>query len=259
VSDEPLRVDREGAVLRLTLDRPEAANTVDLALARRLRDEVRRAAADPGLRVVVVAGADGAFCAGGDIGAMVEAADPAAFLAELATTFHEALTGLLALDAVVVAAVDGAVAGGGLGLALHADLILATERSRFLTAYEQVGLTPDSGVSDLLPRAIGTQRALELTMTGRRLDARTAMAWGLVAEVAADAEELDAVLAAHVGRWSAAPTAHLAATRRAYRARDEHTAHLAAEARGIAAAARAPHAQERLRGFARRAEQTGGR
>jgi 2-(1,2-epoxy-1,2-dihydrophenyl)acetyl-CoA isomerase len=259
VSEPPLQVERDGAVLRLTLDRPEAANTIDLPLARALRDEVRHAAADAGLRVVVISGAEGAFCAGGDIGAMVDAPDPAAFLAELATTFHEALTGLLALDAVVIAAVDGAVAGGGLGLVLHADVVVATERSRFLTAYEQVGLTPDSGVSDLLPRAIGVQRALELTMTGRRLDARTAQEWGLVTQAVADEAALDLAVAALVERWVAAPTAHLAATRRLYRDRDDHAAHLAAEARGIAAASRAPFAQERLRGFARRPEPTGGR
>lgn len=244
-----LRLDLAGDVARITLARPEAANTIGMELARALRGAVEQVGASPAR--VLVLDADGtAFCGGGDVREVAAAADPGEHLAALAAAFHEALTALDDLDAVVVAQIDGAVAGGGLGLVLHSDVAIASTRARFLTAYDVLGVTPDSGVTDLLPRAIGERRALELTMLGRTLDAATAHEWGLVAEVVEPDALAGTVEQLAIG-LAASPTGHLAATRRLYRTTPvDHAARLAEEARLIGEFAATPHARERIAGFA---------
>ncbi|MFF2850296.1 enoyl-CoA hydratase/isomerase family protein [Streptomyces sp. NPDC058001] len=170
-------------VARIVLARPAVANAVDLPTARALGAAVGRAAADPDARAVLVSGEGRRFCAGGDVAAMASAPDRAAYLEELATTLDGALRCLAGLDKPVVAAVQGAVAGAGIALMLSCDLVVAAASTKFLLAYASVGLTPDCGVSYLLPRAIGQQRALELALTDRRLTAGEARTWGLVTEV----------------------------------------------------------------------------
>jgi 2-(1,2-epoxy-1,2-dihydrophenyl)acetyl-CoA isomerase len=183
---------------------------------------------------------------------MAGAADTAAYLARLAGSFHDALRAISALDAVVLAAVDGAAAGGGLGLALTADVIVAGDRARFLTAYETIGLTSDSGVSTLLPRSIGLHRAQAMTTLGLVLDADTALAWGLAAR-RVPSTELDAAITEIADRVSARPTAHYGTTRRLYRALDPYSEHLDAETAAISAAARNPATVANIRAFVRRA------
>ncbi len=240
-------VERTGAIVRLTLNRPESANTINLELATTLRDAVR--ALDGDVRVVVLAGAGSRFCGGGDLREVALAADPQAHLAEMAEAFHESLLALDATDAVTIAEVGGAVAGGGLGLALHADVIVASDRARFLTAYERIGLTPDGGATDLLPRTIGLHRALELTATGRELDAATAHDWGLVTTLVPH-EELAAHVTALAERLASAPTAHIAATARLYRAQpDDHAARLDEEAAAISSGVTRSPGREALASF----------
>jgi enoyl-CoA hydratase/carnithine racemase len=112
---------------------------------------------------------------------MVTAPDRASYVHELAATFEAGLRRLSELPVPVVAAVHGAVACAGLAVVLNCDVVIAARSTKFLMAYSAVGLTPDCGVSYLLPRAVGQQRALELALTGRTLSAEEAMAWGLVA------------------------------------------------------------------------------
>jgi len=249
-SSAPVRVTRDGHIARVALTRPDAANTVTLAMAYALVEEFARLATEPP-RVLVIEGEGGVFCGGGDVREMAASGDVSVYLEELAGTFHAALLELDALDCVTIAAVDGAVAGGGLGLALAADIAIATERSRFLTAYEKLLLTPDSGVSHRLARAIGSRRALAMSVLGRPLDARTALEWGLVAEVVADGA-LQAAVDELAAGLAARPTSHLAATRRLIR-RGASTGieeHLAVEASAIAAAAARPDALAAIRAFA---------
>jgi 2-(1,2-epoxy-1,2-dihydrophenyl)acetyl-CoA isomerase len=121
---------------------------------------------------------------------MVTAPDRASYVHELAATFEAGLRRLSELPVPVVAAVHGAVAGAGLAVVLNCDVVIAARSTKFLMAYSAVALTPDCGVSYLLPRAVGQQRALELALTGRTLSAEEAMAWGLVAQVAQDEDVL---------------------------------------------------------------------
>jgi len=245
-----LRVARAGHVARITLARPEAANTVNLAMARALRAELERLAADPP-RVLVLEGEGGVFCGGGDVREMAAADDVTAYLEDLAGTFHAALLALDDLDCVTIAAVDGAAAGGGLGLALAADVIIATERSRFLTAYEKLGVTPDSGVSQRLARAVGSARALSMTVLSRPLDAATAREWGIVADVV-PTQQLPSTIDRLATELASRPTVHIAATRRLIRQGEtvDLRAQLMSEASGIARSAAQPHASAAIRAFA---------
>lgn len=170
-------------VAHVRLSRPEAANALDLTLARELGEAVRRAAEDDDVRVVLVTGDGARFCAGGDLTAIVGADDPTAYVLELATVADEAIRALAELAKPVVGVVQGAVAGAGLGLMLSCDLVVADPGTRFVFAYPKAGLTPDCGVSWLLPRAVGQQRALAFALGGEPLDAQTALDWGLVTEV----------------------------------------------------------------------------
>ena len=189
-------------VCHLELNRPAVSNAVDLSTAHELDAAIDRAASDDSVRAVLVTGAGKRFCAGGDVAAMVAAPDRAAYVLALARALDGALQKLAALDKPTVAAVQGAVAGAGLAVMLSCDVIVAAESTRFVTAYSGVGLTPDCGVSYLLPRAIGQQRALALALTNRALSAREALEWGLVTEVVEDAalEERAAALAARTRR-----------------------------------------------------------
>lgn len=243
-------VRHDDGISWLTLDRPRNANSVDLEMAQAFAAAISEVAA-LGSRSIVMTGSGPAFCAGGDVAAMGRAPDPSAFLTELAGTFHEGLRRLSALDAVIIAAVNGVAAGAGLGLVLHADVVIASESARFITAYDAVGLTPDSGVSYLLPRSIGMHRALEMSATGVALDAGAARRAGLVSEVVAP----DLLLtAAHnvAMRARARPQDHMAGTRRLMRGADTYDARLDDEARTIAAAGGTDTAAARIRAFASR-------
>lgn len=245
----PVLVKREGSVAWLTLNRPESANTVDLGLATALRDALIEIEATE-TRVIVIEANGRVFCGGGDVDAIGGAASASKYLGELVATFNQAL-GLLARSRnIIIAAVDGAAAGAGLGIVLHADLVIATPRARFLTAFAGVGLTPDSGVSYLLPRSVGMQRALALSITGRVLDAETAMQWGLVAEVVTE-EALPGHVGALAARLGTGGGEFLGETKRLIRSSGlaAYPQHLDDEARTIAAMAQHPDTLALLNDF----------
>jgi 2-(1,2-epoxy-1,2-dihydrophenyl)acetyl-CoA isomerase len=170
---------------RIVLARPEQSNAFDLPTATDMAAAVAAMASDD-VRAVTVTALGKRFSAGGDVTSFLASDDPSAYLLELATVLEGALRDLAALPAPVVAGVRGAVAGAGLAVMLSADVIVASSRTKFVMAYPGIGLTPDCGVSYLLPRAIGQQRALDLALTGRVLSAAEALDWGLVTSVVDD-------------------------------------------------------------------------
>ncbi len=184
MTDSILLEARDG-LARVTLNRPGSLNAVDFAMGSRLRDVARQVAADPAVGAVLLDAAGNAFCAGGDVLAMASGGGSGANLAEMARVINDGIVALTTCPKPVVAAVGGAVAGGGLGLMLAADYVVASETARFVSRYANIGLTPDLGVTTLLPRAIGERRALQLLLTDTMIDAATALEWGLVAEVVA--------------------------------------------------------------------------
>lgn len=189
MTDTPVRLELRDGVAHLTLDRPEAANAINLGMANALAASARRLAATEDLRAVLLRGAGDRFCAGGDVHAFAESGPKLADqLAAILDALHAAVVDLARLDAPVVAAVHGSAAGAGLSLLAGADLVVAAAGTRFVMAYAAVGLAPDGGSTWYLPRLVGLRRATELALTNRVLDADEAEAWGLVTRVvAADA------------------------------------------------------------------------
>lgn len=180
-------VDR---VATITLARPEALNALDRALKVGLLSALRRAGDDQDVRAVVLTGAGRSFCAGQDLR---ERLDPAAspLDEEVRERYNPLIRAIRALPQPTVAAVNGAAAGAGVGLALACDLRIAADDARFVLAFGRLGLVPDSGTSWLLPRVVGAGRAAELLLVGEPLDAAAAERIGLVSRVVPAARLLD--------------------------------------------------------------------
>ena len=188
----------------LTMARPENGNTMNPDFGR---DFLKAALAIDALtaRVVVLSGQGKNFCFGGDLRGMIACgSDVTAYLTELTTNLHRGLAHLAAQGAPVIAAVNGSAAGGGLGLVLMADIVIAARSARFASAYTAVGLTPDLGCTYLLPRVIGRRRAMEMMLTNRVIDAPLALEWGLINKVVDD-DELQACAAELAARLAAGP------------------------------------------------------
>lgn len=212
-----VQVDRDGAVLVVTLSRPDRLNALTNAMLQELA-WVWEQAADPAVRGVVVTGAGRGFCAGADLqaGAPAAGADGAEARTprSLRHTFNPQITALFALDKPVIAAVNGAVAGAGLALALAADLRIASQSAKFVPAFAAIGLIPDSGVTFLLPRIVGSVKALRWLTDGTRLTAADAAEFGLIDEVTTPEALLDTALA-HAHRLAAVPGAAYGLTKAA--------------------------------------------
>lgn len=172
-------VDDRG-VASIELNRPAAGNALDLEVADGLAQAITSIRENADVRVVRLSSTGKIFCAGGDVRAMAAASDRPRFLADLAGSIHRSLIALDELPVPIVAAIQGPVAGAGLGLLLAADYVAATPASSYVAAYSMIGLSPDCGVSIGLPRAIGMRRALQMLVLNERIDASTALAWGLV-------------------------------------------------------------------------------
>lgn len=189
MSDAPLLVSIHGSIATLTLNRPTVGNVVNQSLADALLDAAIRCDTDAAIRCVVLTGNGKLFCGGGDIGAFATAGDAVpAFLSRLAGTLHMAMTRLLRMAKPLLVVVNGPAAGAGLGLAICGDVVIAAQSAHFTAAYGSVGLTPDGGLSWLLPRHVGLRRAQEIILTNRRIGAEEAARIGMVTRTVADAE-----------------------------------------------------------------------
>jgi 2-(1,2-epoxy-1,2-dihydrophenyl)acetyl-CoA isomerase len=203
----------EGGVARLALARPAAANTMNLQFGRDFLSAIS-AIESAEARAVIVAGEGRNFCFGGDLNAMASSGIGVQdYLRELTTLVHAGLLRLTRLNAPVLTAVKGSVAGAGLGLVLASDIAIASRGAKFTTAYTGVGLTPDAGCSFLLGRAVGHKRAMELFLTNRILSAEEALSWGLVNQVV-DEDKLDETVTALAARLAAGPSLAFGALKR---------------------------------------------
>jgi 2-(1,2-epoxy-1,2-dihydrophenyl)acetyl-CoA isomerase len=202
VGFETIRFEVSQGVARVTLARPDAANTIGLALARELAEAALRCDEDRAVRAVLLTGEGKVFCGGGDIGAFAEAGDAVpALIKQITAHLHVAVSRFVRGRAPVVAAVNGAAAGAGLALACAADVAIASDAAKFTLAYTRIGLAPDGSSTWFLPRLVGARRALELLLTNRTLTAQEALEMGLVnrvvpaASLVAEAEALARELA----------------------------------------------------------------
>jgi len=192
----------------ITLSRPDRANSIELATAHDLRKSVREATTRDDVKAIVLLGQGRHFCAGGDVEAM--AREDSTWAGEVAGAVHDAILALHVSAKVVIAGVQGAVAGAGMSLVLASDLVIATPQTRFVAAWNKIGLTPDGGASWLLPRAIGSHRAAAMLIGNRELKGAEALAWGLVTELADETElrgrALEVGQEIAQGAWRAAGT-----------------------------------------------------
>lgn len=211
---DPVLIDRRDAVAWLTLNRPEAGNAIDAALARRLRELVEDVADDTAVRCVVLQGGGRLFCAGGDVSALHAAgAERPRLLRTILTDLHPAIAHLARMEKPVITAINGPAAGAGLVLAAVGDMALAAPEAHFTMAYSRIGLSPDAGTSWLLPRLIGLRRTQELALTNRRVSAPEAESMGLVTRVLPKGE-LEAAVVALAHELVDGATAALGATKR---------------------------------------------
>jgi len=180
----PVRVAREGDRLRVVLDRPARRNALSTAMRDALVEALELAAQDASVREVVLEGAGPAFCAGGDLDEFGTRPDPAT--AHVVRTTRSAARAIAACAPRVVAVVHGACVGAGLELAAFAGRVRVRPDAAFSLPELSLGLVPGAGGTVSLPRRIGRQRTAWLALTGRAIDAATALDWGLADELAAD-------------------------------------------------------------------------
>jgi 2-(1,2-epoxy-1,2-dihydrophenyl)acetyl-CoA isomerase len=207
-----VETSRDGAVLTITLNRPDVLNAFTAEMHRQLAGAFKDAR-DPAVRAVVVTGAGRGFCVGQDLNEFGEAARDIA--GRLREHYHPTVLAVRELEKPVLAAVNGPAAGAGLSFACACDLRIAAEGATFVPAFINIGLVPDAGGSFFIHRLLGNARAFEWMASGRRLTAARAHAWGLVNEVADD-EELTSRVAEVAATFASLPTRGIAMTKRLF-------------------------------------------
>jgi 2-(1,2-epoxy-1,2-dihydrophenyl)acetyl-CoA isomerase len=214
---------REGAVLTITLNRPDVLNAFNAELHRALARALKEALA-PEVRAVVMTGAGRGFCVGQDLNEFREIAGGGGIADRLRGGYHPNILAIRALEKPVLAAVNGPAAGAGLSLACACDLRLAAAGATFVPAFINIGLVPDSGSTYFIRRLLGTARAFEWMTSGRRLTAAEALEWGLVSEVVDD-DRLAQRAAERAAELAAMPTRGIALSKRLF----DHAEHATLE------------------------------
>ena len=181
---ETIETTLDAGVATILLNRPRAKNALDLTMVREFDQLLAQIGRDESVRAVILTGAGGAFCAGGDVRDMNSSTERTAedWRAHMRRN-HRIVAGLYALDRPVIAAVDGVAFGAGFSLALLADIVLASSRARFCMAFGRIGLVPDYGALYTLPRAVGLQRAKEIMYSAREIGAAEAVQLGIALEL----------------------------------------------------------------------------
>jgi len=190
-----VETSRDGAVLTITLNRPDVLNAFTAEMHRQLVGAFKDARGEE-VRAVVITGAGRGFCVGQDLNEFGEAARDIA--GRLRTNYHPTIRAVRELEKPVIAAVNGPAAGAGLSFACACDLRVAAESAAFVPAFINIGLVPDMGGTFFVTRLLGSPRAFEWMTSGRRLSAEEALEWGLVSEVVPDDQ-----LAGHAAEWAA--------------------------------------------------------
>jgi 2-(1,2-epoxy-1,2-dihydrophenyl)acetyl-CoA isomerase len=240
-------------VATICLNRPDIRNAIDLRMASETLAVARRIADDPTIRAVLICGNGPALTVGGDIDFFLTA-QPEAFgslFARMTTPFHEAFRVLSRIDAPIVTAAHGAVAGGGLGYVYAADLVVAAADTKFVTAFAAIGLSGDGGGTWHLPRLIGPRRAAQAYLRNTPITATEALDWGLVNEVV-PAEEVRARAVELAAELAQGPTRAYARMRSLLRESwtNDLATQLTAEIDCLRSTGSSADAQQAIRGFA---------
>jgi enoyl-CoA hydratase/carnithine racemase len=189
--DDPALLRLEGPIATLTLNRPAAFNSINLAIAQKLERLANEVEGNDDIRVLVIEGEGRAFSAGGDlqtIGAAAASDTVAPVVGELLKHYHAFITTLRRMPKIVLASVHGSAAGAGLSLAFVADLCITADDARFTPAYGKIGASPDGGGTVGVVPTVGVRRALQIFLAEDSFSAQQACDWGLVAKVVPAAE-----------------------------------------------------------------------
>jgi enoyl-CoA hydratase len=180
-------VETKDRVATVTLNRPAVRNALNRALIQALWDAIAQVGADPGIDVVILTGADPAFCAGADFTEMPAGAPSSAVLPEPGTAPGRDTNGLFrffpTIGKPVIGAINGAAVTGGLEVALQCTFLIASDRARFADTHARLGVMPGGGITVLLAQSVGLRRAIELSLTGNFVTADEALRLGLVNHV----------------------------------------------------------------------------
>ncbi len=186
-----ITLDINHSIATLTLNRPNAANTMNVDLSRELNQASIIIDETASIRAVIITGSGNIFSAGGDLGSFADAADKAGQQLKKITTYMNAAASRFArMDKPVIMAVNGTAAGAGFSLAVAGDIVICAQSAKFTMAYTAAGLSPDVGASYFLPRLIGLRKTQQLMLTNRRITSTQALEWGMVTEVVDDEQVL---------------------------------------------------------------------
>jgi 2-(1,2-epoxy-1,2-dihydrophenyl)acetyl-CoA isomerase len=213
-AQDPVLVSSDQAVRTITLTGP----SLTIAAKSALLTALRHAATDPTVRAVVLTGSGRMFCAGQDLveHAQALATDPSTSLTTVADHYNPIVELLTTMPKPVVAAINGVCAGAAIGFALACDVRIAAEEASFLTAFNAIGLAPDSALAKTLADAVGTARASELILLNEKFTATQAVAWGMIGRTV-PRDDLPAAAAELAARLAAGPTLAFVATKRLLR------------------------------------------
>jgi len=232
-------VSVDGSVATVRLNDPDSMNALSASMGAELETSIRSLHADTSIRALVITGTGRAFSAGGDVQSFYDNRDdPRDVMQATLDGLHGTVERILEAPFPTIAAINGVVAGAGMGLAMATDIAIAVDSAVFTMAYTGIGVSPDGSSTFFLPRIVGTRRAMELILTNRRLSAREALDLGLVNSVVA-VEDFDEEVASVAGKLSVGPTKAYVRARTLIRsslASDPRT-QMAAEAQAILAAA----------------------
>jgi 2-(1,2-epoxy-1,2-dihydrophenyl)acetyl-CoA isomerase len=202
---ETIIFEKNDGIAKITLNRPDAANGINLALAKELMTAASDCENDPSVRAVILTGNGKLFSAGGDLKSFASATSASGLLKEITFYLHGAVSRLARMNAPVIVAVNGTAAGAGFSLAVAGDIVLAADSAKFTMAYTAAGLSPDGSSTYFLPRLIGLRKTQELMITNRRLSAEEALEWGAINRVVA-AKDLQAEAQALAQQLANGPT-----------------------------------------------------
>ncbi|MCC7292200.1 MAG: enoyl-CoA hydratase/isomerase family protein [Phycisphaerales bacterium] len=213
---ETLRVENDGGVRVISLNRPDVLNACNDRMTADLTDAFKQIERDPGVRCVVLTGAGRAFCSGQDLAdleAKYREGDVPVLGERLRKGYNPLIRRIVELEKPVIAAVNGVAAGAGCSLALACDVRLASEKASLIEVFVNVGLVPDSGSSFFLPRLVGFGKAMEMSITGDKVSAAEALSLGLVSKVVPPDQLMPTALEL-ARRLAAMPTQAIGLTKR---------------------------------------------